>query len=238
MLITSCKQYTIESSGKIKNKDFFKYKNSGFTLVYNENLKTKKLDNRSLEILHNTLKKKSLVKLTNPVNKKSIIASVKSNDKNFPTFYNSIISQRISEELELDLSEPFIEIVLVSKDNTFIAKKSKTFDEEKEVAEKAPVDGIQISDLNNKKDKKVKKNDNKKFSYSIKVADFYYRDTAQIVIDRIKKETNLNDVKIIQLSKTNYRVLLGPFNDINSLKETFEEMKPLYFENLEILNND
>ena len=45
------------------------------------------------------------------------------------------------------------------------------------------------------------------------------------------------NLKIIEITKTNYRVLIGPFNDINSLKESFEKMKPLYFENLEILKN-
>ena len=51
------------------------------------------------------------------------------------------------------------EITLVSRNSTFIAKKSKTFDEEKKVAEKAPIDGIQIKDLNSnlKKKKKIKK---------------------------------------------------------------------------------
>ena len=57
------------------------------------------------------------------------------------------------------------------------------------------------------------------------------------MIDRIKSETSLSNIKIIQLSKTNYRVLLGPFNDINSLKDSFEKMNSLYFENLEILKN-
>ena len=62
---------------------------------------------------------------------------------------NSVISKRIAEILELDLNEPYIEITLISKNSTFVAKKSKTFEEEKEVAEKAPVDGIKISNLNN-----------------------------------------------------------------------------------------
>ena len=57
------------------------------------------------------------------------------------------------------------------------------------------------------------------------------------MIDRIKNETSLKNYKIIQLSKTNYRVLIGPFNDIKSLKKSFEKMKLLYFENLEILKN-
>ena len=57
------------------------------------------------------------------------------------------------------------------------------------------------------------------------------------MVDRIKEKTSLNDIKIIELSKTNYRVLLGPLNDINSLKESFEKMNSLFFENLEILKN-
>ena len=182
------------------------------------------------------MKRKSIVKITNPKNKKSLIANVKSNRIKFSDFYNSIISPRIAEDLELDLAEPYIEIILVSKNSTFIAKKTKTFEEEKKVAEKAPIDGIQISDLNFKK-KKTKKTKKNVFSYSIKLADFYYKDSAQLVVNRINKETSLKNHKIIKLSKTKYRVLIGPFNDINSLKESFEKIKPLNFENIEILKN-
>ena len=79
--------------------------------------------------------------------------------------------------MEFDFEEPYVEIILVSKNSTFIAKKAKMFDEERKVAEKAPVDGIQINDLNTeKKQEKVTKYKN--FSYSIKIADFYYKDTA------------------------------------------------------------
>ena len=57
------------------------------------------------------------------------------------------------------------------------------------------------------------------------------------MVSRIKKETSINDSKIIELSKTKFRVLIGPFDDIKSLKESFEKMKPFNFENLEILKN-
>ena len=57
------------------------------------------------------------------------------------------------------------------------------------------------------------------------------------MIDRIKLETSLSNIKLTQISKNNYRVLIGPFNDIDSLKKSFEKMKSLYFENLEILKN-
>ena len=158
LFLFSCQQ-TINDISKRKSFDQNnRYKNSGFALVYNNNLKNiKKLETRSLDIYHKSLKKKSVVKITNPKNGKYLIAKVKSNRVNFSNFYNSVLSLRIAEELELDFSEPLIQIVLVSKDSTFIAKKAKMFEEEKSVAQKAPVDGIMINDLNPKKIKKKNK---------------------------------------------------------------------------------
>ena len=56
---------------------------------------------------------------------KYLIAEVKSNKINFSKFYNSVLSLRIAEEIDLDLDEPYIELILLSKDSTFIAKKAK-----------------------------------------------------------------------------------------------------------------
>ena len=148
------------------NKNFSKqflidnqFSNKGFALVFDENLYeqniiSKKIDNRSYIIFHRNLKKNSNVKITNLLNNKSLIAKVISNKPKYPTFFNSVISQRISEDLEIDINEPYIEITLISNNSSFIAKKSKTWDEERVVAEKAPVDGIQINDLNVIKTKK------------------------------------------------------------------------------------
>jgi len=237
-LITGC---DLSSTKKISNTIFIpenNYKNAGFALIYEDNLSgIKKLENRSLNIYHKSLKKRSKVKILNPINDKYLIAEVKSNREKFSNFYNSILSPRIAEELELNLDEPYIKIISISKDSTFIAKKSKMFEEERTVAEKAPVDGIQINDLNLKKTKK-KIIKNKKFSYVIKVGDFYYEDTAFMMKDRIIKETSIKKLRISRLSKTKFRVLIGPFNDIKSLKDSFENLNSFNFENLEILKND
>ena len=213
-----------------------KYRNSGFALISNELENIRNLEPRSLNIYHKSLKKRSIVKITNPENGKYLIAEVKSNKEKFSNFYNSVLSLRIAEELELDLSEPYIDLVLITKNSTFIAKKAKMFEEERSVAQKAPVDGILISDLNTKKTK-IKKNQNKNFSYYIKVADFYYKDTAQIMMDRIKKEASISNLSINRLTETKYRVLIGPFSDIKTLKDSFEKMNTFNFENLEILKN-
>ncbi|MDA8691420.1 SPOR domain-containing protein, partial [Candidatus Pelagibacter bacterium] len=219
-----------------------KYKNSGFTLVYDPVLKkekkiSKKIDNKSLFIFHKNLKKNSFVKITNPINQKTVIAEVISNKVRFSDFYNSVITSRIADELSLNLNEPYIDLVLISQNSTFIAKKAKTYNEEKKVAEKAPVDGIQIDNLGDVNQlKNVAKKDNI-FSYSIKIADFYYKDSAKNMSDRIIDETNIANPVIKTISNTKYRVLLGPFNDIKKLEDSFNEIKSLDFENIEILKD-
>ena len=61
---------------------------------------------------------------------------------------------------------------------------------------------FKLNDLNKKITKKDKV-DKENFSYSIKIADFYYRNTAQIMVSRIKSETSLKNAVIKKLSETN-----------------------------------
>ena len=240
LFLNSCQQFdkSEKSINYISNQ---KYSNTGFALIYDDKLKrdnkiSKKIDNRSLLIFHKKIKKNSFVKLTNPQNNKTVITEVISNNVNFSDFYNSVITTRIAEELDLDINEPYIDLVLISQNSMFVAKKAKTFNEEKNVARKAPVDGIIIDNLGSdlQSVKKVKK---QKFLYSIKIADFYYKDSAENMILRINNETNLKNSIIKKLSQTKYRVLLGPFNDIKKLEKSFDEIKLLEFENLEILKD-
>ena len=83
--------------------------------------------------------------------------------------------------------------------------------------------------------KKVNKN---KFSYIIKIADFYFIDSANLMIERIKEETTVDKINLKSLSETNYRVFLGPFDDLITLKKTFNDINMLNFENIEIIKND
>jgi len=212
--------------------------NKGFALIYNNDLYEKKivskeLDERSLIIFQKNLKKNTKVKITNKINNKSIIATV-GTDVNYPSFNNSVLSTRIADELNLTKNEPYIEILEVFEGSVFIAKKAKTFDEEKKVATKAPVNNIIISDLNSSQ---LSKNDNidRKFSYIIKVADFYFNDTALMLISRIENQTIIKDAKIKRITEKKYRVYLGPFNNISALKKTFNDINIMKFENLEII---
>ena len=144
---------------------------------------------------------------------------------------------RIAEELDLNIKEPYIEILEILENSIFVAQKAKTYDEEKNVAVKAPVNTISINDLN-KVEKKNKKDSTIKFSYTIKIADFYFNDTAIMMSNRIKNESPAKNAKIKKISDKKYRVYLGPFSSINSLQKSFNDISIFQFENIEIIKND
>ena len=240
LLLTNCTTVNLtHNKSEISFKNSFS--NNGFALIYNDKLYnqgliSKKIDERSLIIFQKNLKKNTDVKITNILNNKSLIAKV-GESSNYPFFNNSVLSIRIAEELGLNNDEPYIEIKEILKNSMFIAKKTKTFDEEKNVAIKAPVNDISINDLNKKK--VIKKiSTSKKFSYKIKIADFYFNDMANLLVDRIVNETKLSNPKIEKITKEKYRVYLGPFNNINSLQKSYNDISILEFENIEIIKND
>ncbi len=89
IVLLSCKQLP---QSKNLNIDFQeRYTNSGFALIYTSELNNiKELEERSLNIFHQSLKKRSIVKISNPDNGKFLIAEVKSNKVKFSNFYNSM----------------------------------------------------------------------------------------------------------------------------------------------------
>ena len=239
IFLSNCTTTTLKKNPKIISING--YSNKGFALVYSENLYnqkivSKKISERSLMIFQKNLQENTQVKITNIVNNKSIIGTVGKNSK-YPSFNNSVLSIRIAKELDLDINQPYVEILEILGNSIFVAQKAKTYDEEKNVAIKAPVDGISINDLN--VDKKVEiKLQNTKFSYTIKIAEFYFNDTALMLSNRIKSESIIQNPKIKKISDKKYRVYLGPFNNINSLQKSYNDISILDFENIEIIKND
>tara|TARA_Y100000590_G_scaffold180212_1_gene205397 strand:- start:7960 stop:8718 length:759 start_codon:yes stop_codon:yes gene_type:complete len=240
LLTYSCTNQNLSKKRTTDNIIFQKYSNNGFTLVYSDDLYknkivNKKLNDRDLLVLQKNLKKDTTVKITNLLNNKSIIAKVNNKSK-YPNFYNSVITNRIAIEINLDVNEPYILIETVDQNSVFYAGKAKTFDEEKNVADKAPVDSVNIVNIST--ENLIKKNDTKstrKFNYIIKIADFYYEDSAKLVKERIMSETNIKKVNIKKINVNNYRLSLGPYKSIDKLRNTFEKMEGLYFENLELI---
>jgi len=240
ILLNNCTTSTLTKNTNSNSLDnpFIK---KGFSLIYNDKfynnkIISKKIDERSLVIFQKNLKRNTIVKITNILNNKSIIGTVGSN-ADYPLFNNAVLSVRIADEIDLNENEPYVEILEVLQDSVFVAKRAKTFEEEKKVASKAPVNNINISDLNIK-EINTKKELIKKFSYEIKIADFYFNDTASLLVDRIIIETTIKDAKIKKINEKKYRVYVGPFNNISSLQKSFNDISILKFENIEIIKND
>ena len=240
VLAVSCVDQNLNKK-KIKDEIIFqKYSNNGFALVFNKTLLknkiiNKKLNDRDLFVFQKNLKKNTTVKITNILNNKSVIATVKNKAK-YPDFYNSVITSRIATEINLDLDEPYILIESVDQNSVFYAGKAKIFDEEKNVADKAPVEGVNIINISSTDE--IKKKDiksTKKFNYIIKIANFYYEDSAKLVKERIMSETNIKDVNIDKISSNIFRLSIGPYKTLENLKKDFDKMRNLYFENLELV---
>tara|TARA_B100001741_G_scaffold149915_1_gene123746 strand:- start:491 stop:1252 length:762 start_codon:yes stop_codon:yes gene_type:complete len=225
------------------NKNFKFYANKGFTLVYDEKLLKKKIVNRkikerSLTVLSNNLEPETPVRITNLINGEFLVAKVGKETK-FPFFYNSVISKRIAKELNLDLDEPYIEIKTINSKDSFIVGKAKMYKEEKKVADKAPVENITIKNIGNAKVNEEKKQiiakTKNNFNYIIKIADFYFEDSAKILKNRLSSEFNINNLKITKISKNKFRVFKGPYKNIDSIKNQFNDIIKLDFDNIEII---
>ena len=209
----------------------------GFTLIYNDSLIKKKtikkrIDGREYVILHSFLERNTYVKILNPINSKTVIAKVKYKT-NYPIIYNSVITNRIAEELELNYEDPYVEIIEIRKNDTFISKKAKTFEEEKNVANKAPVTDININVISidpENTDIRPKKNE-----YIINIGEYYYLDSAKVVKNRLINEANLTNVKIKKISENKFRVYVGSYSFFNAMKDPYFAISKLGFEHLDVI---
>ena len=234
ILLYSCADYRIEKKEKLY------YSSSGFALIYENNLYlqkvvNKKINNEDLSVMHNLLKINTPIKIINPDNSK-VIESKIYKKANYPKIFNVVISQKIASILELDANNPFVEIIEIKKNKTFIAKKTNTYEEEKNVAEKAPVDEIKMDDLTyNEQEikKKVFKNNN----FILVINDFYYEDSAINLKNELVKKTKMNNIFVRKINNKKYRLLVGPFKNFNALKTTYISLNNLGFEHLNIYKN-
>ncbi len=229
------------SSDKNEKKEIINivYSNKGFAFIYDEdvdNLLESNLDNTSLNILSPNLPKGTPVRITNIINGKSLMTIVK-NKTVLPAFYNSVITKRIAIELSINPNEPYVYIETINSNNLYVANDVKTFDEEKEVANKAPVDDILVQSISLETEIKESKTNNfvTNFNYIIKFADFYFEDSAIMLKNRLIEEHNIENILIKKLSQNNFRVYKGPYKDFEKLKKGFHNIDNLDFDSIEII---
>ncbi len=215
------------------------YSNKGFALIYSEdssNSLAYKLDDTSINILSPNLPNGTPVRITNIINGKSLLTVVK-NKTILPIYYNSVITNRIASELSINSSEPYVHIETINSNKLYVANDVKTFDEEKEVANKAPVDDIMVQSISLETEKKESKIENfvTNFNYIIKFADFYFEDSAIMLKNRLFEEYKIENILIKKLSQNNFRVYKGPYKDFEKLKKGFHNIENLDFDSIEII---
>jgi len=215
------------------------YSNKGFALIYSENINNSleyELDDTSISILSPNLPSGTPVRITNIINGKSLLTVVK-NKTILPIYYNSVITNRIASELSINPSEPYVHIETINSNKLYVANDVKTFDEEKEVANKAPVDDIMVQSISLETEKKESKIENfvTNFNYIIKFADFYFEDSAIMLKNRLFEEYKIENILIKKLSQNNFRVYKGPYKDFEKLKKGFHNIENLDFDSIEII---
>ena len=233
----SCADYSIKDSKKEKERQY--YSSSGFALIYKDNLYlekviNKKINNEDIKAMHNSLKTNTQIKIINPVNSKVIETKIYKK-ANYPKIFNIVLSEKIASILDLDLDNPFVEVIEVKKNKTFIAKEGSIFEEEKNVIEKVPVDEIKINDLTATKPK-INKKLTKKNNFILVVSDFYYMDSANNLKNELLRKININNISVKKINNNKYRLLVGPFESFNALKTAYISLNSLGFEGLNVYN--
>ena len=234
-LLSSCVSYN--NTKKSGNDTIVQsFHSSGFALIYedllykNSSLKTK-MDNDKLHVIHNILKKNTVIEISNPQNLKKIKVKVFKKD-NYPTIFNLVITKKIADILELDTDNPFIEIVEIKKNKTFIAKKVVTEDEEKNVSAKVVLKTVEVDDISSQKQEKKSTNKNERFI--IVIGDFYYESSALKLKQKLFSDGNLGKLQVKRIKKNKFRLISGPFKSFNTLKSAYISLNNLGFHELDI----
>ena len=213
------------------------YNSTGFVLIYNEDLYkqkiiNKKLNNSKIEVIHSELKRNINIKIYNPDNLKSLNTKVTHRGK-YPQFFDLVITQKIADELQLDINYPFVEHIELKKNKTFIAKEGNIYDEERQVAEKVPVKEVTVDNISSTT-KTENKNIKKTIVFEIIISDFYYRESAEQLKIRLISEAKIDNFSVKKIGINKYRLISGPFKNINTLKSAYISLNNLGFENLNI----
>ena len=193
-----------------------------------------------MQVAHKDLRPGSLIKIINLKTNDEII--IKNTKKiNYPDFYKILITEQVAREINLTEEFPFVEVLEIKKNKSFIAKKTKIYKEEEKIHSNAPVEIVKIDNISkNTNQIKLKKRLNNEKIYII-IGDFYSKNSAKILKDRISnKLSNFNSKKLSvkMINKNKIRLLSGPYRSINLMKNDYIQLKNFGFEELDITINE
>ena len=236
-MINACANYKVNKPKSEIERTY--YSSKGFALIYedsffDEGVIGKKVQNDKIVVMHDTLRRNTSIKIVNPDNSKDI--DVKIYKKTFyPKIFKVVISKKVADILELDQENPYVEILELKINKTFVAKEAKIFEEEKKIAKTVQTDEIKMDDLSESPSKpNSQKKTYKKDKFTLVISDFYYLNSANNLKKELIKKTQISNFFVIKINNKKYRLSAGPFKNFKALKSTYISLNNLGFDDLNI----
>ena len=189
--------------------------------------------NDTLTGAHRSLPLPSIIEVTNLNNGKSALVRVNHREA-FSSIKVVNLSEAVFKKLDMNQNGDLVKISLIDSNESFVLSEAYTYDEEKKIVE-APVSSVVVIE----KDKNVSSandtNIKDKSLYNkifINIASFAFKESAQ----KIKRDLSSYDVRIFESQNlsgnTEYRILIGPYSDVESLlidlnDDTFKKYEDL-----------
>jgi hypothetical protein len=180
------------------------------------------------DVIHRNIAPNSKVKITNLLNKKSLVVEVNKNS-NFKKEREIIIPNKYMDLLELNYNLPIVKIETLRTNKTFKADTAKIFDEEKKITQNVEIKNVDIIDLS-KNNSSKNNNLNKLIIY---YGDFTFKNSALDMVSLLKKEIKNLNPTVIQVNKK-FRVKVTTINDISEFDIFFNKIVNTKFDNYNI----
>ena len=211
ILITSCQTFSIYE----KNNTYEKIGFAEFTT--------------NDDVIHRNITPNSKVRITNLLNKKSIIVEINKNS-NYKNEREIIIPNKYIDLLELNYNLPVVKIETLRTNKTFKADTTKIFEEEKKITQNVEIKNVDIVDLSKNN---VSKNNNLN-KLIIYYGDFTFKNSALDMVSLLKKEIKNLNPTVIQVNKK-FRVKVATINDISEFDIFFKKIVNTKFDNYNII---
>ena len=175
----------------------------------------------------------SIIEVTNLNNGKSALVRVNHREA-FSSIKVVNLSEAVFKKLDMNQKGDLVKISLIDSNESFVLSKAFTYDEEKKVLE-APVSSVVVIEKDKNESSANDTNIKDKNLYNkifINIASFAFKESAQ----KIKRDLSSYDVRIFESQNlsgnTEYKVLIGPYSDVESLlldlnDDTFKKYEDL-----------
>jgi rare lipoprotein A len=189
--------------------------------------------NDTLTGSHRSLPLPSIIEVTNLNNGKSALVRVNHREA-FSSIKVVNLSEAVFKKLDINQNGDLVKISLIDSNESFVLSEAYTYDEEKKIVE-APVSSVVVieKDKNELSDNDTNIKDKNLYNkIFINIASFAFKESAQ----KIKRDLSSYDVRIFESQNlsgnTEYKVLIGPYSDVESLlidlnDDTFKKYEDL-----------